>query len=200
MIKTVNTGLLGSNVHIFYDEASKEAMIVDCGAPLSNVLPFIKEKELEVKYIVLTHGHYDHVHFVHEYAEKFKDAKIICHKTEPTVLLDSEANVSDLVGDTAVYDEPYVTVSEGDVLIVGAYEFKVIHAPGHTPGCICLYCEKEKLMFTGDVIFDGAIGRTDFKYGNMKDMRSSLIRLLSMDGDITFYAGHYGPSKFKYQV
>ena len=200
MIKAFNTGLLGSNVHIFYAESTKEAMIVDCGAPLSHVLPFVKETDLDIKYIVLTHGHYDHVHYIGDYASAFPNAEIICHKNELKILHDSEANVSELVGEPTVYDEQFVTVTEGDTITVGNHIFKIIHAPGHTPGCICLYCEKEKLMFTGDVLFDGAIGRTDFKYGSMTDMRASLLRLLSMDGEISFYSGHYGPSKFKYQI
>ena len=200
MIKTFNTGLLGSNVHIFYDESTKEAMIVDCGVPLPHVHSFVKDTELKIKYIVLTHGHYDHVHFIGDYANEFPNADIICHKNELKVLHDSEANVSELVGEPTVYDQKLVTVSEGDTVTVGSYVFKILNTPGHTPGCICLYCEKEKLMFTGDVLFDGAIGRTDFKYGSMTDMRASLLRLLSMDGEISFYSGHYGPSKFKYQI
>lgn len=200
MIKTFNNGLLGSNVHVFYDDNSKESMIIDCGVNADAVLSFVNALGLNVKYTVLTHGHYDHAHYVSDYVTCFPSSRLLCHKNELTVLSDSEANVSELVGDPTVYTEDYETVSEGDELTVGRFTFKIIHAPGHTPGCICLYCENEKLMFTGDVLFDGAIGRTDFKYGNISDMRSSLKRILSMDGDITFYSGHYGPSKLKYQL
>ena len=72
--------------------------------------------------------------------------------------------------------------------------FKVLHTPGHTPGSICLLDEKSKIMYTGDTLFKNSYGRVDFKYGNPLQMRSSLLRLYSLDKDITFYPGHYGKS------
>ena len=199
MIKTLSNGLLSSNVHVFWDEDTKEAMIIDCGVPTKSLIEIVNQNSLEVKYIILTHGHYDHAHFVNDYHIAFPLAKVVCHENEIKVLTDEDANVSSLVGIPETYVCDYTTVNEGDILSVGRYDFAVLHTPGHTPGCICLYSEKEKLMFTGDVLFDNGIGRTDFKYGNISDMRSSLSRLLSMDGEILFYPGHYGCSKLGYQ-
>jgi glyoxylase-like metal-dependent hydrolase (beta-lactamase superfamily II) len=195
MIKTFNNGLLESNVHIYSNNG--EAMIIDCGAPVSKIRSYVIENALTVKFIVLTHGHFDHVAFIDEYANAFPDAKIICHESEKAVLYNPEANLSPYFSAEAIYDHPYTTVKHGDTIKVGGSEFNIIHAPGHTPGCICLYCKDENIMFTGDVLFDGSYGRTDFPYGDMAQMFKSLKMLLKMDGDITFYPGHYGASKIK---
>lgn len=192
MIKTFNNGLLESNVHIYSNNG--EAMIIDCGAPLSGIKQYVTQNNLTVKFIVLTHGHFDHVAFIDDYANAFPNSKIVCHEAETAVLYDSEANLSPYFSCEAVYDHPYTTVKNGNTLTVGGEEFKIIHAPGHTPGCICLYCKDEKIMFTGDVLFDHSYGRTDFKYGDTEQMFNSLKMLLKMDGDITFYSGHYGAS------
>ena len=94
MIKTFSGGLLDSNVYVVYD--GNEAMIIDCGVDTDTICRFIKEQNLKVKYIVLSHGHHDHVINVGEYLDAFKGAVPICHSEEIKVLTDAEANVSSL--------------------------------------------------------------------------------------------------------
>ena len=197
MIKTFSSGILGANTHLFYDENSDEGIVVDCGNDPSEVNLFCMQKGINVKYVVLTHGHYDHAHFFREYKNTFKSAKTVCHRDEIPVLTNAMANVSILFGDSETYPLPDETVTDGDELTVGRYTFRVIHTPGHTPGGICLYCEEEKLMFTGDTLFCGGIGRTDFLYGDEAVMISSLQMLLNMDGEIEFYSGHGCEGKIK---
>lgn len=197
MIKTFSDGLLGSNTHLFYDENSDEGMIIDCGNDPKEVNLFCMQKGIKVKYVVLSHGHYDHAHYFAEYKNTFKSAITVCHKDEVPVLTNGMANVSMLFGASETYPKPDKTVTEGDELTVGEYVFKVLHTPGHTPGGICLYCEKEKLMFTGDTLFYGGVGRTDFMYGDYDAMLCSLQRLIEMDGDIEFYSGHGIAGKIK---
>jgi glyoxylase-like metal-dependent hydrolase (beta-lactamase superfamily II) len=199
MIKIFENGLLGSNTFLYCDLESKEAMIIDCGNMPGEILSFCKENNLKVKYIALTHGHCDHIHYVGLYKSIFENALIVCHKDELPLLFDPEANVSSLMGAPTVYPQPDKTVVEGDTLSVGNTDFKVIHSPGHTPGGICLYCEKEKIMFTGDTLFANGRGRTDFKYGSETELLKSLSRLTAMDGDITFYSGHGMSSMIKYE-
>ena len=196
-IKAFYNGLLSSNSYVVYDEISYECMIVDLGVKPDYVVDFIKNNGLSVKYLVLTHGHYDHAHFVGKYMELYSAAKAICHTDEIKVLTDSFANVSDLVGDSSVYDYDYTVVNDGDLLTLGNTEFKVLSFPGHTPGCICLLCEKDKIMFTGDVIFAQGYGRTDFKYGSPTLMMQSLRKITTMDEDITIYPGHGESSTLK---
>lgn len=194
MIKTF-IGRLESNVHIYSNGG--EAIIIDCGADISGIKAYIIENKLTVKYIVLTHGHFDHICKINDYIDTFPEAKIVCHEDEKTVLYNPFANLSQLFVGKTIYDYPYFTVKHGDKLTVGGAEFKIIHAPGHTLGCICLYCKNEQIMFTGDVLFDGTYGRIDFPTGDAEQMLNSLKMLLKMDAEITFYPGHYGSAKIK---
>lgn len=195
MIKVFYNGLLSSNVYVVYD--SGEAIIIDCGAPVNDISLFVKENDLRVKAIVLTHGHYDHVNYIEDYINEFGDASLICHSDEIKVLNDSEANVSIYFGEGRIYNYDYSTVNEGDIITVGSLEFIVMHTPGHTPGGMCLYCEKKKLLFTGDTLFHMGYGRTDFKYGDRRLLLCSVLRLLRLDGSITFYSGHGEKAKIK---
>ena len=203
MIKKIDGGLLGSSVYIVYTEESKRAMIVDCGVPIDEFIDFIISEKLFVDYIVLTHGHFDHVDYIDKYVATFRDAKILCHVDELKVLLDPEANLSPYIGKSKSYSYPYETLKDGDEISIGEKDkisFKIIHSPGHTPGSMCLLCEKDKVMITGDTLFKGSYGRIDFKYGNRMDMYASLRRLLSLDPEITFYPGHGEESKIKYEI
>ena len=94
MIKTFSCGLLDTNTYVVWEEQTKEGMIIDCGVEPTVVLSFVNEQGLKIKYVVLTHGHFDHADYVEEYEKLFDEAKIICHKNEETVLFDIEANLS----------------------------------------------------------------------------------------------------------
>ena len=194
MYKAFSAGLLGSNTYVVWDKESLECMIVDCGNPIFEPQKFIKNEGLKVKYIVLTHSHYDHAHFVSDYCDAFPEARLCAHSEEIKLLSDAEANVSMYFGTPERYPTPDTELFGGDVLSVGKSDFKVISTPGHTPGSICLYSRDEKLMLTGDTLFMCGRGRTDFKYGSEEDIRASLKKLFSMDGDILFLSGHGAPS------
>ena len=196
MIKIFSCGLLDTNTYVAWEEETREGLIVDCGVEPLVLQPYLLENNIKVKYVVLTHGHFDHAEYVEKYGQFFKDAQIICHENELTVLYDIEANLSRWGGNERAYECDYTTVKEGDVLSLGKKDsdtcmnFTVLHTPGHTPGCLCLYDEKSKIMFTGDTLFKRGYGRTDFKYGDSSLLISSLVRLLKMDKEIVFYPGH----------
>jgi len=200
MIKTVSGGLLDSNTYIVSNDKSKRAMIIDCGTDPSHTVSYVRENELSVEYIVLTHGHFDHVDKIDKFVSAFPQAKIVCHEDEIKVLLDPEGNLSTLISSSKSYNYPYIAVANGDIITLKAddsaynMDFKIIHSPGHTPGSMCHLCENDKIMFTGDVLFSQGYGRVDFKYGSYSDMIASLRNLLRLDPDITFYAGHGEPS------
>ena len=197
MIKIFSCGLLGSNTYLYYNGG--EGMIVDCGNPPEAIESFAKENDITVKYVVLSHAHYDHADYVDKYKSAFPLAQIICHEDELCVIGDPEANVSLYFGTPKIYQKPNRTVKEGDTLTIGVATFTVLSTPGHTPGSICLLCENEGIMFTGDTLFHYGRGRCDFRYGNEYDMAASLKRLLALDGEITFYSGHGEPSKIKHE-
>ena len=190
LYKSFGQGLLGSNTHVVYDEKSREALIADCGNDPVLVKAFILENNITPKYIVLTHGHYDHADFIFNYIKEFPEARYVAAKAEEALLTDSYANVSVYFGAPKKYPTPTLPVGEGDVLTLGECEMRVLSTPGHTEGSICLYSRPDKLMITGDTLFRGGRGRTDLTFGDEEAMRHSLKRLLSMDGDITFLSGH----------
>ena len=200
MIKIIEGGLLGSNTYVVYNKVGGSAMIVDCGCKAFSSVDFVNKSGLTVKYIVLTHGHFDHAEYTCEYVSAFPDAEIICHVDELKVLLDPNANLSSFVSEGKPYRFSYKTVCDGDEITLPSngngkdLTFKIIHSPGHTPGSICLLCESDGIMLTGDTLFKGGYGRTDFMYGSSLLLRDSLRRLLSLDGNIKFYAGHGEPS------
>ena len=198
MIKLFNNGLLDSNTYVYATETGN-AMIIDFGVPLDTVLEYVKEKSLTVDYLVLTHGHYDHINYIGDYKKAFHDATVICHEEEMPLICDPEGNLSSYFGLNNSYDVGYKTVREGDrVLLKNGGEctiFEVIHAPGHTPGCICLYEPNEKIMFTGDVVFANGYGRTDFKYASPSDMLNTLRRIFKEFKGTRIFPGHYNDAK-----
>ncbi len=176
-----------------------EAVLVDCACLPEKVAAACRSRGLRLKYIFLTHGHYDHTVTFPEMREAFPGAPAMCHTDENAVLTDIESNVSDLFGNPTVYEPCEMTVSEGSVVrLHGAgsdLELKVVHTPGHTPGSVCLWCEKDEYMFTGDTLFaDGGIGRTDFKGGSYPTIMRSLGRLAGFPGETVILPGHGEPS------
>ena len=194
MYKTFPRGLLGSNTYLVYDEKSLEGAIIDCGNPPREPLAKASELGVNIKYIILTHGHYDHAEFVEEYARLLPEARVVAHEAENAVLSDSVANVSQFFGTPRRYMCPDIAVKGGDILTLGTTEYDVISTPGHTPGSICLYSATERVIFTGDTLFCCGYGRTDFKYGSDVELIASLRRLSKLPADVTVLSGHGGPT------
>lgn len=193
-------GMGFSNSFLIWDDERREAAIIDCGNAAEALFRFALSEKITVKWVILTHAHYDHVLYMEEYRESFPDAKLAIGMRDEPLLFEVEGNVSYLFGDSRVFDSVDVKLSSGDKILLGESELSVISTPGHTPGSICLYSEADKLMVTGDTLFGGGgIGRTDFKYGDFSEIRKSLKRILSMDGEITILPGHGGESKIKYE-
>ena len=189
-----------SNSYLIWDEEHSEAMVVDCGILPDPVFSLAENNGLKVKYIILTHMHYDHVVFLDQFRRIFPEAEVCIGAADAPLLSDVEANVSYLFGDTRAFLNADHLLYDGDLLHLGSRQIRVLTTPGHTPGSLCLYADDEKFMITGDTIFGGGgIGRTDFKYGSISELRASLKRILSMDGDIIIMPGHGGTSKIAYE-
>ncbi len=158
--------------YIIADEETKEAAVVDSSYNADEIIKVIKNQNLRLKYVINTHGHSDHTAGNAELQSIF-GAKLVAHK-QSKVPCD-------------------IAVGEGDVLGVGKISVKVIYTPGHTTDSICLLINNQKLL-TGDTLFVGECGRTDFPGGNTKSMYESLFdKLLKLSDDVEVYPGHdYG--------
>ena len=181
---------MGENTYVVGDSSSKKCFVVDPGASIIDIMDYVRKMDLQVEYIVLTHGHGDHITSVLNLKEK-TNAKIVAHELEKEILVDKKKNLSAQLPSNTVELDADVYVKDNDTLKIGDMKLKFIHTPGHTPGGMCIKVENH--MFTGDTLFAGSIGRTDFYGGNYKQMEKSLKKLEKHDGDTTIYPGH-GPS------
>ena len=146
--------------------------------------------EAKVKYILLTHCHADHIGGVTRVKEKY-GGKILIHRDDSAGLKDEKINLSTHIGLEPIRIEEDARLDEGDLIHVGELEFKVIHTPGHTCGSISLYCEEEKMLFSGDTLFRGAWGRTDLPTSSFEDIISSITdKLINLPEDTIVYPGH----------
>lgn len=181
---------MGENTYVVGDENTKKCIVVDPGANLVDIMNFVKRQNLNVEYIVLTHGHGDHITNVLTLKDA-TNAKIVAHEEEKEILIDKRKNLSASLPSNTVELDADIYVKDNDTLKVGDMKLKFIHTPGHTPGSMCIKIDKH--MLAGDTLFAGSIGRTDFYGGDYKKMEKSLKRLKNQDDDITVYPGH-GPN------
>jgi len=190
-IKRLVVGPLQVNCFVIADEKTGESMVIDPGDEPDRIMDIVKENNLKVKYIVCTHAHFDHVGAITD-IKKETGAKIVVHKDEREIYEGARDQAAFWGYELEPLPEPDVFVAEGDKLGIGDLKFEIIHTPGHSPGGICLYCENEKVVFTGDTLFAGSVGRTDFHGGDMNKLKKSFVRLMALPEDAKVYPGH-GP-------
>ena len=183
LIETFTVGMLSTNCYVVNDRQTKEAIIIDPGSEFSSeaqqIYDYITDAELKVKYIVNTHGHEDHVTGDTMFQERF-NVPICIHRLDAPSI---EALKK-------IQFPATIILEEGSAIQFGNESLKVMHTPGHTPGSICLL--DERILFTGDTLFAGGIGRTDFPGGSNGDMQTSLEKLMRMPDYYLIYPGH-GP-------
>ncbi len=183
------------NTLLIWDEKTKEALIVDPGdrRSLEEIEDKVFREELQIKYIINTHEHPDHI-AANAWAKlKFPEAKLIMHpEAARNLSFWIESELGEMAG--AEYSpQPDETVEEGNEIRLGNYSFKIIHAPGHSPGSIVLYSPEVNVAIVGDLIFKGSIGRYDLPMSNYNDLQRSIVKVLNnLNPDTTLVPGH-GP-------
>jgi glyoxylase-like metal-dependent hydrolase (beta-lactamase superfamily II) len=190
-VKQMMVGMMGVCWYIVACDETKEAVIIDPGGNEDEILSACQQENLKVKYIVNTHGHPDHVCGNRQLKEA-TGAEIVMHSADADFF--SQSSVEQFFSQLGLPASPPVDkrVEDGDTLTFGNETLKVILTPGHTPGGICLYSHPN--LFTGDTLFAGGVGRTDFPGGNTQQMMTSIKeRLLSLPPDTIVWPGHgYG--------
>ena len=185
-IITCTTGALAENCYIIAD--GDIACIIDPGDDAEDIIDIIKEKDLNVKYILLTHGHFDHIGAVSAVRE-FTGASVCIHKDDDFMLTDSMKNLSAYMGESCSMKGADVLLRDGSIVEFGTKKIKVVHTPGHTPGGVCYIVDD--VMFSGDTLFFMSIGRSDFPYSDPHALDVSLnVVIKNIAGDLTVYPGH----------
>jgi glyoxylase-like metal-dependent hydrolase (beta-lactamase superfamily II) len=185
-------GIGQANCYILIDESTNKSAVIDPGECSSELLDSIcSNNAQDMEYILLTHGHYDHILGVAKLKKLYPNAKIAIHELDAVCLQNPEYSTAKKVLGLLASQEPVsadIELQDNDVLEVGSLKVRVMHTPGHTPGGLCYICND--IIFTGDTLFCKTIGRTDFARGSMDDMMKSISRLGNLPGDYTVYPGH----------
>lgn len=192
-MKTMQLGMIGTNCYIFWDEATHKCAVVDPGDDGNQVAAFIRGQGLDPVGIFLTHSHFDHILGIPGLRAAWPDLPVWCH---PADVNEGQKTVS-LFGSTFPAVSAFGgirTYREGDVLHVGPIDVEVVETPGHTPGSVTLKLSGARVLFTGDTLFRGSIGRTDLEGGDFTQLMHSLKKLGDLSGDWQVCPGHEGAS------
>ena len=182
-------GMYETNCYLLVDEKTKECAIIDPGYVCDELDKEIDYNNYCVKYIIFTHGHFDHIGGLEHYKSKYEKSTVLMHKNDvESILLGYD------VFNVAMKNKENIVKSitlhtDGDVFKLGDSELKVFHTPGHTKGGVCLY--SDGILFSGDTLFKYSIGRTDFIDGDFNELKKSIMKLYEVLPDNTVvYPGH----------
>ncbi len=185
------------NTYLVYDQDSLEGVVIDPGCSPAKILKEIKDNKLKIKYILLTHGHADHIAGLTGLAQETK-APVLVHEFDAPYLEDPAKNLSGFMGAPVIAPKPQQLLRDGSEVSVQGITFRVLHTPGHTPGSVCYLTQAG--LFSGDTIFQESIGRTDFP-GSSSDniIRSIKEKIWALPGSTAIYSGHGEPTTVSHE-
>ena len=187
-LKRFVVGPLAVNAYLLGDPKTKDACLIDPGADHKKIKDFISKNGFNLKFIINTHGHGDHIGSNGSF-----EVPIYIHLLDKDFLTDPRKNLSPLFMFNITSPAAARLLKDGDVIELGSVRLKVIHTPGHTPGSISLLLGG--IAFTGDTLFNNGVGRTDFEYGDEEALLNSIKnKLMTLSDDTVIYPGHGEPS------
>jgi hydroxyacylglutathione hydrolase len=190
IIDIIEVGMHRANCYIVGCEKTRKGIVIDPGDEGDFILSKIKENDLDIDKIVLTHGHLDHIGAL-EYVRDALNARVYIHRDDADMLVSPEKNLSAFTPEQVQANPAEVLLQEGDEIEFGEIKLKVLHTPGHTPGGISLY--GEGVVFTGDAVFLGSVGRTDLPGGDFDLLMANIKeKIFTLPDDTVIYSGH-GP-------
>ena len=191
-IKRFALGPLWTNCYVISD-GGDEGVVVDPGGPAGEVEDYVRENDIRLHWIILTHGHGDHIGGVSD-LRNLSENGIAIHSEDADCLTDASRNLSAFMGTSVELPSADKMLNEGDILKVGKMTIRVIHTPGHTLGGICLHIAEgeEEVLISGDTLFARSIGRSDLPGGDENVLINSLKKLSDLPEKIRVFPGH-GP-------
>ncbi len=200
IIKNYYTGPLSVNCYVVTDEKTKKTFMIDPGGHNIDMVNYIKNNNLELEYIILTHGHGDHMGGIPDMRKEFPGVKLIACVHEKELLEDARLNMSAMVYGYPVAFSADRYVSDGETLKVGELELKFLHTPGHSPGGMCIAVKDEDVVFSGDTLFEQSIGRTDFPGSSYQAIVKSIReKLFVLPDETNVLPGHMGPTTIGFE-
>lgn len=192
-IDSIMVGPIMTNCYLLSDETAGVCALIDPGDEVDRVLDMVSRSGCALQYILLTHGHFDHTTAVRPILERYPDLPVYINEKD---VVDGRQGDMELVfSRLPEHNQRYY--KEGDTLTLGSLTIRVMETPGHTQGSVCLLVGD--VMFSGDTLFRGSCGRTDFAGGDPKAMLASLDRLAALPGNYKVYPGHEGATELDYE-
>lgn len=192
-IDSIMVGPIMTNCYLLSDETAGVCALIDSGDEADRVLDMVSRSDCALQYILLTHGHFDHTTAVRPILERYPDLPVYINEKD---VVDGRQGDMELVfSRLPEHNQRYY--KEGDTLTLGSLTIRVMETPGHTQGSVCLLVGD--VMFSGDTLFRGSCGRTDFAGGDPKAMLASLDRLAALPGNYKVYPGHEGATELDYE-
>lgn len=188
-------GRLQANCYVVGDEDTREVLVVDPGDEAPRLLEELGRLKLRAVGVLVTHHHLDHSGGAHELLAGSPEARFYMHRLDYPQIAQAVASASLWYGHAVTAPpEPDRFLEDGDAIEAGRHRFTALHCPGHTPGSLCLYNDEEEgVVFTGDVLFSGSVGRSDFPGGNAAQLIESIrSKLLALPDDTLVLPGHLG--------
>jgi len=192
ILKWLEVGSIGANCYIIGCEETREGAVIDPGGNGPSIVQVIESLKLKIKYIINTHGHIDHIG-ANRQVKEATGAEILIHEEDAGMLTNPVSNFSMFMGRNITSPPADRFIKDGDIIKIGnTIELEVIHTPGHTRGGVCL--KTGDIIFAGDTLFAGSIGRTDFPGGSFKTLIESINnKIMCYEDHVKVYPGH-GPA------
>ncbi len=198
LLKTLVTGALQVNTYLLVCEESAEGLVIDPGGEGERIWRFFERQKVALKYIINTHGHPDHI-LANNYLKEQSQAPIVIHQEDAQMLVAPDPLMLAMMPNRYVPTPADIKLQEGDKIQVGKLSLQVIHTPGHTLGGICLLTDG--VLFTGDTLFAGGIGRTDLPGGSYPTLINSIKeKLFVLDPSLQVLPGHGPASTLKEEM
>lgn len=181
------TGQMDVNTYIIKQPDNNECFIIDPGGENKSLISYLTEKKLIITHILLTHGHFDHIEAVRTLKEKY-GASIYIHTNDSAMLSDPTKNLSSYLNQSIVQPDADHYLTDESEIQIGKMVVNIIYTPGHSKGSVCYLCEN--ILFSGDTLFKGSIGRSDFPDSDFNELQNSLKKLLLLNPSFLVYPGH----------